>query len=43
MTAGFHLRERRVVGVVVGDGNLDVVFLLEFGDQVRVGVVTPVI
>ena len=41
--ARLHLGERGVVRVVVGDGDLDVVHRLELLDQLRIGVVAPVV
>ena len=43
MAAGADLGERRVVGIVVGDRDLDVEFLLELLDEFRAGIVTPVV
>ena len=37
------LGERGVVGIVVGDGDLDLVGLLELLDQVGAGVVAPIV
>ena len=38
-----HLGERGVVRVVVGDGDLDVMHRLELLDQLRIGVIAPVV
>ena len=43
MAASLDLGQRRVVGIIAGDGNLDVVLGFELLDQFRVCVVTPVI
>ena len=37
------LGERRVVGIVVGDGHLDLELVAELLDQVRAGVIAPVV
>ena len=42
MAAGADLGERGVVRVIVGDGDLDLVRLLELLDEFGVGVVAPV-